>query len=126
MSQTEGTSKDEIKIVRGKVDSLSVYEITDNELETLERGSPNSILLNFAIFLFTIGVSFLVNLLAVDIESIKLYVTFLVLTVIGILGGLILLIIWFRARRSISGVIKKIKGRIPSVEYTEANTESSS
>jgi multidrug transporter EmrE-like cation transporter len=124
MKQTENTSTDEIRIIRGKVDSLSLYEITDNELETLEKGSPSSTYLNFAIFLLSVGFSFLVSLLTVKVESMKTYIAFMIFTVIGILAGVILLVLWYRERRSISKVIKKIKGRIPNTEIMKEDTES--
>lgn len=125
MSRTENTSIGEIKIVRGKVDSLSLYEITDNELETLEKGSPSSTYLNFSIFLLSVGFSFLVCLLTVKTESMKIYATFMIFTVIGILVGIILLVLWYRERRSMSEVIKRIKDRIPSTEIIKEGNESS-
>lgn len=54
------------RIIRGRVDSLSLYEITETELDTLERGSPYSIHLNFGVFLLTLGLSFLTSLLTTD------------------------------------------------------------
>ncbi len=125
MGQTENTSSGEIKIIRGKLDSLSVYEITDNELEVLEKGSPSSTYLIFSIFLLSVGFSFLVSLLTVKIESIKIYTTFMIFTVVGILAGMILLALWHRERRSISEVIKRIKDRIPSTEIVKEGNESS-
>jgi len=125
MSQTDSTSSSEIRVVRGKFDSLSLYEVTDNELEILERGSPSSIYLNFAILLLSAGISFLINLLSVNIQSIKTFTVFVVFTVIGILGGIILLVIWYRQRQSMSDIIRKIKQRIPSSEISkEQNSES--
>jgi len=125
MSQTDSTSSSEIRVVRGKFDSLSLYEVTDNELEILEKGSPSSIYLNFAILLLSAGISFLINLLSVNIQSIKTFTVFVVFTVIGILGGIILLVIWYRQRQSMSDIIRKIKQRIPSSEISkEQNSES--
>ena len=46
---TEGEKITKIKI--GRVDSLVIYEVSEGELQTIERGSPNSIFLNFSIFL---------------------------------------------------------------------------
>lgn len=48
---------------RARIERLDIYEISETELQILERGSPDSILLNFAIFLVSIAVSFLVALL---------------------------------------------------------------
>ena len=63
------TGQNEPTILRGKVDSLSLYEITDFELDVLEKGSPNSIYLNFSIFLLSVGFSFLAALFSTDIQS---------------------------------------------------------
>ena len=38
MVKTENTEDENIRIVRGRVDSLSLYEITDHELNILEKG----------------------------------------------------------------------------------------
>ncbi|MCK4241416.1 MAG: hypothetical protein KAX30_07310 [Candidatus Atribacteria bacterium] len=125
MSQTENTSKNEIRIVRGKFDSLSIYDVTDNELELLEKGSPSSTYLNFAIFLLSVGFSFLISLLTVDINSIKIYTTYAIFTVIGIIAGIILLVLWYREHSATSEVIKKIKERIPSAEISKEGNDSS-
>lgn len=125
MSQTENTSKNEIRIVRGKFDSLSIYEVTDNELELLEKGSPSSTYLNFAIFLLSVGFSFLISLLTVDIGSIKIYTTYTIFTLFGIIAGIILLVLWYREYSATSEVIKKIKERIPSAEISKAGNDSS-
>ena len=47
------TGEKAVQIKRGRVDSLSLYEITDNELDILTAGSPSSLYLNFAIFLLS-------------------------------------------------------------------------
>ena len=97
----------------------------DLERYIRERGSPSSIYLNFAILLLSAGISFLINLLSVNIQSIKTFTVFVVFTVIGILGGIILLVIWYRQRQSMSDIIRKIKQRIPSSEISkEQNSES--
>jgi len=114
MEQAEGIGEKQPRIIRGRVGSLSLYEITDYELEILEKGSPNSLYLNFSIFLFSIGISFLIALLTVSIESVKLFSAFVVVTVIGLLGSLFLFLLWFRTRNSVEEVIVKIRGRIPS------------
>ena len=72
--QSEGA----VKIKRAKYDSLCLYEVTESELEVLEKGSPSSIYLNFSVFLLSIAISFTIALLTVKIESIKLFTCFLV------------------------------------------------
>ena len=42
------------EIRRARFDRLTIYEVSESELEVLARGSPDSIYLNFAVF-FTVG-----------------------------------------------------------------------
>jgi len=101
------------KIKRGRYDSLVLYEVSEAELQIIERGSPNSTYLNFAIFLLSIGLSFLATLLTFDFTNqSKKYIVFVVITVVGLALGLFLLILWFRTKNQFDEVILKIKGRI--------------
>ena len=101
------------KIVRCRVDSLSLFEITDYELELLEQGSPNTIYLNIAIFFISVACSFLVTLLTVSITSQIIFTVFVIFTVAGFSIGGVLLILWFRTRSKVSTLIQKIKARVP-------------
>jgi glucan phosphoethanolaminetransferase (alkaline phosphatase superfamily) len=110
------SEKGDIRIIRGRVDSLSLYEVTDSELKTLERGSPSSIYLNFAIFLLSVGISFLIALLSTTISSLRVYIAFIVLTSVSLIIGLVLLCLWWRNRGAVRETIDEIKQRIPSSE----------
>lgn len=106
-------SSNQPRIVRGQVDSLSILEITDYELEILEQGSPNSLYLNFGVFFLSTATSFLTTLLTVSIESMKLFTVFLSLTICGFSAGLVLLVLWYRSKSNVKNLIKKIKARVP-------------
>lgn len=114
------TGQNEPRIVRGRVDSLSLYEITDHELDILEKGSPESFHLNFGIFLLTVGLSFLVTLLSEDIQSNRLFTVFVVLCSVGLLGGSFLIFLWYRMRKELTNVVAKIKKRIAAQEITSS------
>ena len=118
MTKGEITSnvEDQIHVRRGKVDSLSLYEVTDYELAILERGSPQSILLDFSISLLSIAISFLFSLLTTEIADERIFVVFVVVEVISFFLGVILLILWSRSRKTSSEIVNKIKGRIPISE----------
>ena len=118
-SQAEQTGDKSFRIRRGKVDSLSLYEITDHELDILERGSPASLYLNFGIFLLSLSASFLIALLTTTVESQRTFTVFVVVTVIGGLAGVVLMSLWWRTRQSASTVIAQIRSRIPD----ESNPE---
>lgn len=42
-----------VAILRAKIDTLTIYEISEEELLTIERGSPDSIYLTIAIALLS-------------------------------------------------------------------------
>ena len=113
MEQAEGPAEKQPKIRRGRVDSLSLYEITDYELDVLATGSPSSIFLNFAIFFISVASSFLVALLSTTIASDRVFTVFVVVVGIGFISGIVLFSLWFRNRRTMSGIIDRIKERIP-------------
>ncbi len=101
------------KIRRGNLDSLSIYEVSEGELTTLERGSSNSIYLNFSIFLLSIAVSFLTALLTGDFtEKEVVQIIMIVITVCGFIIGGFLLILWLIKKDDFDEVIKSIRVRM--------------
>lgn len=100
-------------ITVGKVHSLIIFEVSDGELEIIERGSPNSTYLNFSIFLISIFISFLIALLTCDFSKNDklLYIFFIICIISGILG-ILFSIIWYRSKNDVDDVIKKIRSRI--------------
>jgi len=105
------------RIRLGRVDSLILYEITDHELDQLEQGSPNSLQLNFACALIPFGASFWVALRTAVVTG-NTYTVFVVLTVVSLIFGFYFLFSWWRNRKSVTEVIKKIKERVPEDQGT--------
>jgi len=99
------------KIKRICIGQLTIYEVSESELKTLEEGSPNSIYLNFSIFLLSVAISFLIALLTTTIKSQYVFIVFVLVTIIGFLFGIFLIIIWFKNHKSISNIINTIKNR---------------
>ena len=114
----QSTGDPQPRIVRGRFDSLSLYEVTEAELELLERGSPSSIYLNFGVFFASVGLSFFVALITTKIESLRVYTVFCVVAFIGVALGVILLAIWHRTRVSVAQTISKIRDRMPGAGDT--------
>lgn len=102
-----------IPVKKGKVDSLTVYEVTEHELDQLEKGLPASLFLNFSIPFITTGISFFIALLTTTIESDRMFNVFVIITIISFIAGVILFILWYRDRKSIKVLITKIKDRCP-------------
>jgi uncharacterized membrane protein YciS (DUF1049 family) len=112
--QSEQSGEKSPRILRGRVDSFAIYEITDDELRTLESGSPSSLLLNLAIFCISTAAAFLIALLTTSGISIHLFTVFTVITTVGFFGGAILVAIWIRTRVSLSSLVRRIRARIPT------------
>lgn len=99
-------------IRRARFDSLSLYEISEEELNSLEKGSTESILLNFAIFTISIALGFFIPLITTPILSDRTYYTFVIITILGFLSGIILIVLWLRERKSSKSVCRKIRARM--------------
>lgn len=100
-------------IRRARIERLDIYEISEAELQILERGSPESLFLNFAIFLISVAASFLVALLTTEIQSVRVFNVFVIVTVIGFVAGAVLLLLWARYRRSTTTIFAQIRRRMP-------------
>lgn len=100
------------RIRRAKVDSLDLYEITEDELTTLEHGSPGSLFLLFSTFLLSVAISFLISILSTKIENNHTYIFFVVITVVGFVVGLVLLGLWIKENKSSTSVSMKIRERM--------------
>ena len=107
-NQNEG----HIRVRRAEVDSICIYDVTEDELETLEKGSPSSLYLNFSLFLISAALSFLVSLLFTEIAAPEVFTVFVIITVIGFVIGIILLILWFRDFKSSTSIGKRIRNRL--------------
>jgi hypothetical protein len=103
-----------LQVNRGRVDSVNLYEVKEDELNILENGEPTSIFLNFAIFLLSIAFSAILTLCTATFKSDLIQYAFLFVSIIGGLGGFLLAILWLRGRKSIRSIVRKIRDRIPS------------
>ncbi|MEX6625286.1 hypothetical protein [Tenacibaculum salmonis] len=109
----ESLSDENVKVKRHKFDSLTIYEVSESELDIIEKGSPSSIYLNFAIFLISVAASFLASLLTNDYTNKQnTFIVFLVITILGFIIGLFLIILWLRTKNDFDEAIKKIKERV--------------
>jgi uncharacterized protein YacL len=114
MSQNEAERK--ININRGSIDSLSFYEVTEDELSVLENGSASSEYLNVMIALISIAISFFATIFTVDFKTPVVFVVFLVIAISTLIGSIGFCIAWRKSRKSHISVISKIKARMKSDE----------
>ncbi|MBY0522195.1 MAG: acetate uptake transporter family protein [Gemmataceae bacterium] len=92
---------------------LRIYTVTEAELDTISRGSPGSIFLNFAIGLLPLGFSFLLTLLTTRIEATVALVFFVSGCIIFFLAGIICAVLAYYYHSSTAMVIQTIKDRMP-------------
>lgn len=101
------------EIRKGRVRTLAIHEVSETELNVLAQGSPNSIHLNFAISLFTLAVSFLISLLTTKIEDDRLFIVFVLITIVGFIISVFLFVLWKKEYKSIRRCVDDIRKRLP-------------
>jgi hypothetical protein len=110
---SDDRTAENVPVKRGKVDSITIYEVSESELTTLERGAPSSVYLNMLTFFLGIFLSFLATLVTVNFkDKLVILVVFVVITVVSGFTCIILLTLWLRGRHDFKEVITTIKGRI--------------
>jgi len=93
------------------LDKLTIFEISEAELDALERGSPESLFLNLAIGALSAALSFSIALATTDIPSIRTYCFLVIVTVVGFLCALTFGLLWWRSHRSLKTVASEIRRR---------------
>ena len=102
-----------LRVRRGRVDSVDLYEIKDTELDMLEKGSPADLQLNFAIFLLSLAFAAACVLATATFSQATIQTTFIIVLVVGVLLGGYLLLSWCRNRTSLKSICENIRNRIP-------------
>ena len=101
-----------LKVRRGCVDSISIYEIKEDELDTLERGTYMDVQFNFAIFLLSSSITAIGTLSSAEFKSRILETIFVFISVGGIIGAIVLFALWYSSKKPIKQTITKIRKRI--------------
>jgi hypothetical protein len=112
---TDETEHETIPVRRGRVDSIDLYEVTEEELQELERGGEANNYLNFALALFSVAVSFSIALGTTSPTDRQFYV-FLIIIVGTALAALIFGAIWWNNRRTVRELAARIRARMRQEE----------
>ena len=99
-----------LRVNLAQVDSVNLYEITENELETMENGPPSHDL-NFAISLLTIAITVAIALVTSGFKSENAELIFIIVGIIAFIASLYLVSRWWQANRSFKKVASSIRGR---------------
>lgn len=116
------------EIRRARYDRLTIYEVEESELTILERGSPDSIYLSFAIALLSAALSFTAALASATVQSDRTYTVMVVITVVGYVTGTVLAALWWRSRASVRACVATIRNRLvpewlPDTAATDPQSE---
>ncbi len=100
------------EIRRARFQRLTIFEVSEGELDVLEKGSPDSIYLSIAIALLTMAVSLTATLFTAKLSQ-AAFTVFVVCVVVGYIGGIILLLLWRNSRHSVTTCSRTIRDRLP-------------
>ena len=101
------------EIRMNRLGALNIYQISEDELNTLATGAPYSLYLNFGIGLMSTATSFLICLLTNTIRSDRTFTVFVLVTLVGYIVGAILLVLWWKTHTSVSRLVENIRNRLP-------------
>jgi hypothetical protein len=118
-------------VKRGRFDSLTIYDVTAQELTIIENGSTNSLYLNFAIFLLSVSASFFASVFTVEwfpkgLEPhLVSFIVFLIIAVLTFLVGIVCGIVWWKTQDEFKANIKTIKNRLKVEKIENSDDEDS-
>jgi uncharacterized membrane protein len=94
------------------IGQLTVFFVSEDELRLIETGSPAAACLNLGIAFSSIGIGSLTSLLLSDpSKSLYKFAVGVIITVVSIIAGIALLVIWSRLRKQASETISRIRSR---------------
>lgn len=105
-------SGENIPVRRGKVSSVIIYEVREDELRLIEQGGAAADKLNFAIGLISSAVTALITVLSTDIKSEYTKFFFVALILIGFILGIYFWVSWNRNKKSVPEVVSEIRKRL--------------
>lgn len=104
------------KVRKSYVEYVNIYEVTENELTTLENGGQSTIMLDIAISLLSIAITCIITLVTSTFGSDMVKNSFLFAAISCLIVGGVLLVIGWKGRQSISIVVNQIKSRLKTEE----------
>lgn len=104
------------KVRKSHVEYVNIYEVTENELSALENGGQSTLMFEIAISLLSIAITCIVALLTSTFGNDTIKNAFLFAAIACALVGVVLIILGWKGRQSVSDVVKQIKSRLKHEE----------
>lgn len=90
---------------------LTVFPITEHELDSLQRGAPDSIFLTFGIAALSVSITAFLSVIALTTESTIVSIVYWIVIVVGFLAGLVLLALWNHYRGHNGQILDTVRKR---------------
>jgi hypothetical protein len=101
-----------IPVKRHGLEHVEIFDVMGDELDTIEREAANiGTDLQFSLVLLPVALSFTAALFLTTIPSIRVYVSFLVVTIISYVVGSWFFVRWSRQRGTLKRLLQKIRDR---------------
>lgn len=104
-------ASDSVHVNRAKVDSITIYDVTESELVEIESCNAVDWLFNVAIACITTTISFVVTLTTTKIENERLFYSYVILTCVSAASAIGLFVNWKILKGKRDNVIVRIKAR---------------
>lgn len=111
----------ETRVRRARLEFFTIYEVTEGELNSLERGTNSDLYLQFSIFCLSVFVSFFISLLSGTFID-RIVNIFVCITFVSFIIGVLLLFLWYRTRKRKKDVINDIRNRLKDNQTSEEGT----
>ncbi len=111
IQQSNNSSFGSTKINHHPIKDLNIYEVSESELIELEKGNDADIFFNFAIACLSIFITAITAVCTGNFSKEWIETTFICVTIITLIIGLLLFFLWNRKRKNKTNIISKIRGR---------------
>ena len=102
---------DSLHVNRAKVDSITIYDVTESELVEIESCNAVDWLFNVAIACITTTISFVVTLTTTEIENERLFYAYVILACVSGAAAIGFFVKWKILKGKRDNVIVRIKAR---------------
>lgn len=103
---------EKIDVRRGSLQSITVYDVTEEELSMIESGIKNNIYFNLFIVLLGFSVSLYIAWLTTDMtENITKICIFYCFWFMSMFATIVFMILWLVFKQSVRPIVEKIRNR---------------
>ena len=118
-------SDENIRVRRGRVDAVVLYEVREDELESLERGGISTLQISLSSSLITLAVAFTIALLTSDFKQEIVRYLFGVAAFSGFVLGLYFGLVAYLTKSSVKKIGETIRKRLNgSIQRDSEDSES--